>query len=189
MRTVETRFWTKVERGAGCWLWTARIDRGGYGIFSVSRRTLVRAHRYAWELLRGELAPSACLLHRCGDRRCVNPSHLYLGSAHESHEPRAVSEPHAVVERERRQDPLRPRGDRHWTRREPSRVRRGEQSNLSKLCAADVRRIRALHAAGISVDELAQRFVVVRETVLNIVRFRTWRNLATDHHGSAAARW
>jgi hypothetical protein len=169
--TAEARFWSKVERRRGCWIWKARVDRGGYGIFSVSRHRLVRCHRWVWVLLRGRLPAAGCLLHRCGDRRCVNPGHLYLGTAHQSHEPRRPRQRLAAP------DPRRPRGDRHWTHRKPGKVRRGERSNLSKLRAAQVLRIRALHARGITVEELADRFHVVRETIRNIVRFRTWRQL------------
>jgi HNH endonuclease len=171
--TSEARFWSKVERRRGCWIWKARVDRGGYGIFSLSRRRLVRAHRQAWLMLRGRLPPSGCLLHRCGDRRCVNPAHLYVGSAHDSH---IMRRPSGTSSRPGHAQ-ARPRGRRHWTHRQPGKVRRGERSNLSKLRAAQVLRIRALHAQGVSVDELARRFRVVRETIGNIVHFRTWRDL------------
>jgi hypothetical protein len=176
--TAEARFWSKVERRRGCWIWKARTDRGGYGIFSVSRNTLVRAHRYSWQLLRRRLPTVGCLLHRCGDRRCVNPAHLYVGSAHESHDPRRRSS-------QATPDPRRPSGDRHWTRRKPAQVRRGERSNLSKLRAAQVLQIRSLHARGMSVDDLAKRYRVVRETVANIVHFRTWRDLGRRSRGRA----
>ena len=169
--TAEARFWSKVERRRGCWVWKARTDRGGYGIFSVSRSTLVRAHRFSWELVRGRLPRAGCLLHRCGDRRCVNPSHLYVGSAHDSHEPVRTSATRA------KHEAYRPRGDRHWTRQKPSLVRRGDKSNLSKLRAAQVLQIRALHARGMTLVELARRFHVVKETVANIVHFRTWRDV------------
>src|SRR5579871_4322135 len=79
----ELRFWGKVERGEGCWRWTGRVDRGGYGLFSISRRTIVRAHRQGFTLAFGAPPAWACVLHRCGDRRCVNPAHLYLATAHE----------------------------------------------------------------------------------------------------------
>jgi hypothetical protein len=171
--TPEARFWSKIERRRGCWVWKARIDRGGYGIFSVSRQSLVRAHRYAWELLRGELPGAACLLHRCRERRCVNPAHLYLGSAHDSHAPPPIQ----ATAPSSSNDARRPSGDEHWTHKRPSLVRRGENSNLSKLRASDVTRIRALHARGASAGELAERFHVVRETVVNILRHRTWRSL------------
>jgi hypothetical protein len=167
---IEARFWSKVElRRRGCWIWKARVDRGGYGIFSISRDQLVRSHRYAWQMERGRLPAAGCLLHRCGDRRCVNPGHLYLGSAHESHRARTTPPPAP--------NPARPRGNRHWTHRTPGKVRRGERSNLSKLRAAQVLQIRALHQRGVTIDELARRFHVVRETIANIVHFRTWRDL------------
>lgn len=75
------RFWTKVTRGDGCWEWTRRVDRAGFGAFSLSRRRIVRAHRYSYLLATGHDPGRRSVLHRCGNRRCVRPDHLYLGSA------------------------------------------------------------------------------------------------------------
>jgi hypothetical protein len=171
MKSTEARFWDKVQRGSECWLWTARVDRCGYGAFSLSRRTIVRAHRFSWELERGPVPARACLLHRCEQRRCVNPDHLYIGSAHEQ-----IRQPRS---RRPRLTPLGLGGrrKRHWTQRTPAKVRRGARSNLSKLCADEVREIRARWQEGAPVAELALQFDVVPETIVNIVRFRTWRDV------------
>ena len=74
---IEGRFWAKVDRGepADCWLWTGALNRGGYGVVSVAGR-LWRAHRYAYEVLVGPIAPALTLDHLCRIRACVNPSHL-----------------------------------------------------------------------------------------------------------------
>jgi hypothetical protein len=172
MDTVETRFWQKVRRGSGCWLWTARVDRCGYGAFSLSRQTIVRAHRFSWELTQGTAPAHACLLHRCDERRCVNPAHLYVGSPHER-----VRRPRRARRLVTTPRPPLGRRKRHWTQRTPGKVRRGARSNLSKLCAEQVREIRALHQSGSSVTELAHSYEVVPETIVNIVRWRTWRDL------------
>src|SRR5581483_5975449 len=148
----EQRFWGKVERGPRCWLWTARVDRDGYGAFSVSRSTIVRAHRLSWELHRGEVPPTACVLHLCGERRCVNPEHLYLGSAHDCDRSPRPSPPPPRARRVRRRVP---RGDSHWTHRQAGKIRRGARSHLSKLTADQVREIRALHARNLPIKDLA----------------------------------
>lgn len=65
---------------SGCWLWTGRIDIGGYGLAWVndgSRRGVNRkAHRVVWELHRGPIPPGLTLDHLCRVRRCCNPDHL-----------------------------------------------------------------------------------------------------------------
>lgn len=69
------RFWMMVAKGAGCWLWQGSITVYGYGQFNVGGR-IVRAHRYAYELVKGAIPEGLHLDHLCRVRRCVNPAHL-----------------------------------------------------------------------------------------------------------------
>lgn len=76
--TDEERFWAFVEKNArsGCWLWTGgTVD--GYGAFNpASSKSTVRAHRYAYALVRSAVPGTLVLDHTCRVRRCVNPDHL-----------------------------------------------------------------------------------------------------------------
>lgn len=84
-RRVE-RFWAKVRKTDGCWLWTASTNgRPGYGIFrggvgrdkyGSSRWAL--AHRFAYELAHGPIPAGMEIDHRCRTRLCVNPAHMEL---------------------------------------------------------------------------------------------------------------
>lgn len=72
----QTRFWSKVDReSSACWLWRGTINTDGYGTFYYDRR-VVKAHRYAYELLRDAIPPGLELDHLCRNRTCVNPTHL-----------------------------------------------------------------------------------------------------------------
>lgn len=85
------RFWAKVRRGDGCWEWQAAIRSGsGYGVFQLGVGKQAPAHRVAWTLTRGEIPEGLWVLHHCDNRRCVNPDHLYLGTAKDNCRDREV---------------------------------------------------------------------------------------------------
>lgn|SRR3990167_459892 len=71
---IEARFWAKVDKTEGCWLWTGAKSRG-YGQMGV-RGKLVQAHRYAYESLVGLIPTGLELDHLCRNHACVNPLHL-----------------------------------------------------------------------------------------------------------------
>lgn len=72
----EPRFWAKVDKSGECWVWIGAISPYGYGGFRETRGKSHRAHRLAYELLRGEIKPGLVLDHICKNRACVNPGHL-----------------------------------------------------------------------------------------------------------------
>lgn len=74
-QSPEARFWGKVEKTAGCWFWTAYVDRNGYGQFGSSEGK-VGAHRFAYTLVRGAIPDGLVLDHLCRTPSCVNPDHL-----------------------------------------------------------------------------------------------------------------
>lgn len=77
MSTID-RFWSYVDRQDVCWLWTGSLTESGYGRFSIGGRagTVVRAHRFSYEMHVGAIPAGLDLDHLCRVRRCVNPSHL-----------------------------------------------------------------------------------------------------------------
>lgn len=82
-------FWAKVDKGPGCWNWTASKVHNGYGVFTLPGRRQQVAHKYSYRLHRGEVAEGMDIDHTCHNRACVNPDHLRAVTHKQNQENRA----------------------------------------------------------------------------------------------------
>lgn len=94
---------------SGCWIWTGAAGRY-YGGVTINKKHF-DAHRASWILHFGDIPEGMRVLHRCDVTLCVNPSHLFLGTAKDN--------THDMLKKGRHRFGTwnAPRGDNHWKRR------------------------------------------------------------------------
>ena len=75
------RFWSKVIKSNGCWLWTGSLNRPitGYGVARIGNGNRY-VHRASFEHFYGPVPKGMCVCHTCDVTQCVNPDHLFLGT-------------------------------------------------------------------------------------------------------------
>ena len=83
------RFEAKVHKSGDCHEWTASFGNSGYGQFYFNCQKF-SAHRKAYELYHGAIPEGMFVLHKCDNKKCVNPDHLFLGTHKENMQDKTV---------------------------------------------------------------------------------------------------
>lgn len=148
MHIDPVRFWSKVKKGPGCWVWTAGTNGGGYGAFGI-RGSMRPAHRIAWELTYGSIPKGKRILHHCDNRPCVRPKHLFCGT-----------QKHNI------RDAIR-----------KGRFALGERTRNNKVTEKHVLEIRSRYAAGEIQRKLAREFMMTPSGIFEIVHRLVWKHV------------
>lgn len=151
------RFWSHVNKrgpvhphtSSRCWEWTASTDTSGYGLFRPTSHAMDKAHRWSWEQDRGPIPVGMQVLHTCDNRRCVRPSHLFLGTL-----------PTNMADRNQK-----------------ARQARGERAGRHILTDEIVLAARAMRRAGSTYKAVAGRFNVNPATMTKAITGRSWKHL------------
>ena len=147
------RFWAKVRKKSPdeCWEWQGKRRADGYG--TLLRRS-VRAHRVAWELTNGPIPPALDVCHKCDNPGCVNPSHLFVGTAKDNLQDASAK-----------------------GRLKGRRVLRGSSHGMAKLNEINVHEVRRLHMQGWSFTKIGAFFRISPATAHRAATGRSWRHL------------
>ena len=147
-------FWRRVQNGSPteCWEWKASRNPTGYGsyIVFIEGKREQRAHRVAFFYATGIAPAEKHVLHKCDNRACCNPDHLYLGTHQQNMDDR-------------------------WARNKNSI--RGAAHPLAKLTETDVVSIRHQYSQGRGLSDLGREFNVSPQAIFAIVRRVTWKDV------------
>lgn len=146
------RFWAKVHIPDlfSCWEWQAARTPCGYGVFQM-RGTLVYAHRFSYTLSFGRIPYGLDVCHHCDNPKCVNPSHLFVGTAHDN-----------LVD---------------CVSKQRTHPRRGEESGRSRVTTSQVIAIREMRSSGRTWREIANSFGIGESTARAIVSRISWNHV------------
>ena len=144
------RFWSKVRvtnNEYSCWEWAGAIDGTGYGQLRINK-TSIRAHRQAWEIFNGPIPEGLFACHKCDNRKCCNPFHIFLGTNQQNI------------------DDAKKKG----------RIPCGEAHHSAKLTLSIVRRVRSLYESGqYTQKQITIITGIPKSTVHQITSRQTWR--------------
>lgn len=143
----------EVDKMTECWNWTGSKDTYGYGHMKVGAK-LVLIHRLSYEIYRGSIPDTLHVLHKCDNRACANPAHLFLGTNADNVADKII----------KGRQPRR-----------PNIANRGSGNGYAKLSESDTMAI--LKANNVSQRELADRYGVSITQISRIRSGKRWQHL------------
>lgn len=173
-KTLEQRFWEKVNKNGPvqpnmeteCWVWCGATEvQNGYGQLAIGGGRWDRAHRVSYKINIGTVPLGKCVLHKCDNRMCVRPEHLYLGTKKDN-----------AQDREQRNRANHATGERHGTFTHPG-LHSGERNGRAKLTTTQVTDLLKEHKQGMTKAALARKYNLSKTAVGDIVSGKLWPNV------------
>ena len=150
--SLDVRFEASYIKSDECWLWNGPMNGTGYGHMEVSRAKWVTAHRFSYEKFIGKIPEGLFVCHKCDVRNCVNPSHLFLGTAADNN-----------LDKETKGRAI---------------VLRGSAHGVSKLTEAQVKEIKAAPRKHGICAELGRIYNISRQNISYIRSNKAWSHVS-----------
>jgi hypothetical protein len=157
------RFMRKVDKFSDCWIWRGHVATNGYGRFWNGKRT-IQAH---WFLLERQPKKGEEACHKCDNKLCVRPSHIFIGTRSDNMRD--------MVQKGRHNPEAKARACRNMLKSRVVHV--GSENPQSKLTEDDVAMIKSIHKQRGLGCVLAKRFGVSEQVISGIWNGRRWQQV------------
>lgn len=147
-RTTPESFFAKLVQRGECWEWPGPLRKDGY-VQTTCQGKHRFVHRIAYEFAYGPIPPGLSVCHKCDNRACARPDHLFVGTQFDNMADCVAKGRRTTI--------------------------RGEAHYKARLTLEDVLEIRrAYKEDGVTQKELAVRFCVGQAHISSIVRGKAW---------------
>ena len=151
-RDYKYRFISKMSLPAkitGCIHYLGALSSNGYGVFEISDKSY-SAHRISYELFVGVIPKNKSVLHKCDNRQCIAPQHLFTGT--------------------------QANNVKDMQNKNRNSCGRHEKHGMSKLTLVEVKHIKELIKTGKKQKDIAKLYKVSVGTINDIKNKRSWKN-------------
>lgn len=153
-KTIEEKFsrYFIPTTSTNCWEWFGKKRGNGYGCFYWKGK-YISAHRFSFQYFHKTPLSDLYVCHSCDNKKCVNPTHLFLGTNRDNILDAVTKGIHG------------------------KNLHRGETHYKATLYASDIMLIRRLAAKGFSHSHISDLFDIQRRSVTKIVNKTTWKHV------------
>lgn len=151
--SITERFMKYVQKSDSpdeCWEWIGANNGNGYGKFSIDNKMFF-AHRVSYMLFVGHIPDGMLVCHSCDNEKCVNPSHLWLGTNRDNTNDK--------MKKNRQSHHTGVKGENHWSH---------------KLTEQNIYQIREMIEQGYTHQIIADFFRIDKTTISCIKRGKSW---------------
>ena len=149
--SIEEKLKRYVIGNCNCWNWIGSKDRDGYGVFGHHRNKQIKAHRASYAFYVGEIPNGMMVCHSCDNPSCINPQHLFVGTAKDNTQD--------MIKKQRRP------------------ILSGENHPNAKITDHQAHEIKQLRKQNVPLTSIANQYGISFQTVSSIAKGTTWKHI------------
>lgn len=134
-----------IRNPIGCWDWSGCCPKNpGYGQFRYGMK-IERAHRASWKIHFGDIPKGMFVCHKCDNKRCSKPEHLFLGTCKQNNHDAIDKKIHPTMGKSR------------------------DENHMTKVFTKDLNKIVELYKNGETQVAIAKKYGVSQKSISKVI--------------------